>query len=191
MALCSAARTLQRRREVEKDRGKEIGLLYLASPGKSESVAPSMDSEGWPMFTTALYQFVGFTGVLRICSALYLLRPCAHDHCEPVTATLSGSLRIDYPGPPSVLRMRAGGGDLFHNDWQACQKMIQRNSSGPPFFSRLVSFLQVRVVANKTVNLVRFEYTLITFLAQDFVPAADAFQLRIVWQLYHMPAVGF
>ena len=46
VALCSAARTLQRGREVEKDRGKEIGLLYLASPGKSESVAPSMDSEG-------------------------------------------------------------------------------------------------------------------------------------------------
>jgi len=27
--------------------------------------------------------------------------------------------------------------------------------------------VEVRVVANKTVNLVRIEYTMITFLAQD------------------------
>ena len=90
-----------------------------------------------------------------------------------------------------MLRMQAGGGDLFHDVWQACQKMIQRNSTGPPFFSRLVSLVEVGVVANKTVNLVRIEYTVITLLAQDFVPAPDAFQLRIVWQLYVMPAVGF
>ena len=69
--------------------------------------------------------------------------------------------------------------------------MIKSNSTGPPFFSRLVSLVEVRVVANKTVNLVRIEYTMIIFLAQDFVPAADACQLRIVWQLYIMPAVGF
>ena len=87
--------------------------------------------------------------------------------------------------------MQAGGGDLFHDDWQACQKMIQRNSTGPPFFSRLVSLVEVRVVANKTVDVVRIEYTIVTFLAQDFVDAADALQLRIVWQLYVMPAVGF
>jgi len=30
-----------------------------------------------------------------------------------------------------------------------------------------VSLVEVRVVANKTVNLVRIEYTMITFLAQD------------------------
>jgi len=53
--------------------------------------------------------------------------------------------------------------------------MIQRNSTGPPFFSRMLSLVEVRVVANKAINFVRLEYTLITFLAQDFVPAADAF----------------
>jgi hypothetical protein len=87
--------------------------------------------------------------------------------------------------------MWAGCGDLFHDVWQTCQKMIQCNRTGPPFFCRLVSLVEVRVVANKTVNLVRIEYTMVTFLAQDFVAAADAFQLRIVWQLYVMPAVGF
>ena len=87
--------------------------------------------------------------------------------------------------------MRAGGGDLFHDDWQARQKMIQRNSTSPPFFSRLVSLVEMRVVANKAINFVRLEYTLITFLAQDFAPAADAFQLCIVWQVYAMPYVGF
>ena len=87
--------------------------------------------------------------------------------------------------------MRPGGGDLLHKVWQACQEIIQRNSSGPPFFSRLVSLVEVRVVANKAINFVRLEYTLITFLAQDFVPAADALQLRIIWQWYVMPAVGF
>ena len=69
--------------------------------------------------------------------------------------------------------------------------MIQCNNTSPPFFTRLVSLVEVRVVANKTVNLIRIEYTMVTFLAQDFVAAADAFQLRILWQLYMMPAVGF
>ena len=68
--------------------------------------------------------------------------------------------------------------------------MIQRHGTGPPFFSRLVSLIEVRLVANKTLHLVRVEYTSIILLAQDFVLAADAFQLRIVWQLYVMPAVG-
>ena len=74
-----------------------------------------------------------------------MLLLCAHDHCEPMTAGLSGSLRVHYPGPPLVLRMRTSGGDLFHDDWQARQKMIQRNSTGPPFFSRLVSLIDMRV----------------------------------------------
>ena len=87
--------------------------------------------------------------------------------------------------------MRAGGGDLFHDDWQARQKMIQRNSTCPPFFSRLVSLVEVRIVANKTVNLVRIECTILALLAQDFVAAADAFLLRIVRQLYVMPTVGY
>ena len=103
-----------------------------------------------------------------------MLLLCAHDHCEPMTAGLSGSLRVHYPGPPLVLRTRTSGGDLFHDDWQARQKMIQRNSTSPPFFSRLASLVEVRVVANKAINFVRLKYTLITFLAQDFVPAADA-----------------
>jgi hypothetical protein len=120
-----------------------------------------------------------------------MLLLCAHDHCEPVTTELSGSLRVHYPGPPLVLRMRTSGGDLFHDDWQARQKMIQRNSASPPFFSRLASLVEVRVVANKAINFLRLEYTLITFLAQDFVPAADALYLRIIWQWYVMPAVGF
>ena len=68
--------------------------------------------------------------------------------------------------------------------------MIQRNSTAPPFFSRLVSLVEVRVVANKTINLVRIEDTLIIFLAQEFVSTADALLLRIVWQLYVVPAVG-
>ena len=85
-----------------------------------------------------------------------------------MAARLAGSLRVYYPGPPSALRVRAGGGELFHGVWQACQKMIQRNSTGPPFFSRLMSLVKVRVMANKTVNLVRIEYTMIAFLAQDF-----------------------
>ncbi len=87
--------------------------------------------------------------------------------------------------------MQAGCGDLFHNVWQTCQKVIQCHSTGPPFFCRLLSLVEVRVVANKAVNLVPIEYTIVTFLAQDFVPAADAFQLSIVWQLYVMPAVSF
>ena len=69
--------------------------------------------------------------------------------------------------------------------------MIQRNGTGPPFFCRLVSLVEVRVVANKTVNPGRIGYTMVIFLAQDFVAAADGFQPRIVWQLYVMPAVGF
>ena len=68
--------------------------------------------------------------------------------------------------------------------------MIQRNSTAPPFFSRLMSLVEVRVVANKTINLVRIEDTLIIFLAQEFVSTADALLLRIVWQLYVVPAVG-
>ena len=68
--------------------------------------------------------------------------------------------------------------------------MIQRNSTAPPFFSRLVSLVEVRVVANKTINLVRIEDTLIIFLAQEFVSTADALLLRIVWQLYVVSAVG-
>ena len=103
-----------------------------------------------------------------------MLLLCAHEHCEPVTAELSGSLRVYYPGPPPVLRMQAGGGDVFHDDWQARQKMIQRNSTSPPFFGRLASLVEVRVAANKAINFVRLEYTLITFLAQDFVSAANA-----------------
>ena len=103
-----------------------------------------------------------------------MLLLCAHDHCEPVTAGLSGSLRVHYPAPPLVLRTRTSGGDLFHGNWQAREKMIHRNSASPPFFRRLVSLVEVRVVANKAINFVRLEYTLITFLAQDFVPAADA-----------------
>ena len=62
--------------------------------------------------------------------------------------------------------------------------MIECNSTGPPFFSRLMSLVEVRVVANKTVNFVRIEYTLIILFMQDFVSAADSFQLCIVWQLY-------
>ena len=69
--------------------------------------------------------------------------------------------------------------------------MIQRDSTGPPFFSRLVSLIKMRVVAHKTVNLVGIEYTMVIFLTQDFVTAVDAFQLRIVWQFYVMPAVSF
>ena len=69
--------------------------------------------------------------------------------------------------------------------------MIECNSTGPPFFSRLVSLVEVRVVANKTVNLVRIEYTILGLLAQGFVTAVDAFRLRIVWQLYVMPTVGY
>ena len=125
------------------------------------------------------------------CSALYLLRPCAHNHCEPVTANLSGSLRVYCPGSPSVLRMWAGCGDIFHNVWQTCQNIIQCNSTTPPLFSRLVCLVEVRVVANKTVNIIRIEHTMVTFLVQSGVAAADAFQLRIVWQLYVMPVVGF
>ena len=90
---------------------------------------------------------------------------CAHNHREPVTAWLSGSLRVHYPSSQSVLRMRAGGGDLFHEVWQACQKMIQRNSTSPPVFSRLTSLVKVRIVANKTINFVRLEYTIVTSLA--------------------------
>ena len=118
-------------------------------------------------------------------------RPCAHDHCEPVTAKLSGSLRVYCPNSPSVLRMWADCGDIFHYVWQTCQKMIQRNNTTPPLFTQCVSLVEVRVVANKTVNLIRIEYTMVTFFAQYFVVAADAFQLRIVWQLYVMPDVGF
>ena len=69
--------------------------------------------------------------------------------------------------------------------------MIQRNSTTPPFFSRVASLVEVRVAANKVINFVRLEYTLITFLAQDFVSAADALYLRLIWQWYVMPAVGF
>ena len=69
--------------------------------------------------------------------------------------------------------------------------MIQRHGTGPPFFSRMVSLVKVRVVANKTVNLVRIEYTILALLAQDFVAAADAFQLRLARQFYVMPTVGY
>ena len=69
--------------------------------------------------------------------------------------------------------------------------MIQRHGTCPPFFSRLVSLVKVRVVANDTVNLVRIEYTILALLAQGFVAAADAFRLCIVWQLYVMPTVGY
>ena len=120
-----------------------------------------------------------------------MLRLCAHHHCEQVIAKLSGGLCVYCPGLPSVLRMRACGGDLSHDVWQACQDMIQRNSTGPQFSSRLVTLAAERVVANKTVNFVVVEHALLIFLGQDFVPAADVFHLRIVLQLYVMLAVGF
>ncbi len=97
-----------------------------------------------------------------------------------MTAKLSGNLRVYCTGTSSVLRMWAGCGDIFHYVWQTCQKMIRCNSTTPPLFSRLVCLVEVRVVANETVNLIRIEYTMVTFLAQDFVAAADAFQLRIL-----------
>ena len=40
--------------------------------------------------------------------------------------------------------------------------MIQRQSTGPPFFRRLMSLVKVRVVANKTINFVALKYAIKT-----------------------------
>ena len=69
--------------------------------------------------------------------------------------------------------------------------MIQRHGTSPPFFGRLVSLDEVTLVANKSVNLVRIEHTIVIFLPQEFATADDAFQLCIVWQSYVIPIVGF
>ena len=72
-------------------------------------------------------------------------------------------------------------GGLFDDVWQACQKVIQRHSAGPPLFSRLVSLVEVSVMADKVVDFVRGGSTMVTSLVQDLVAAADAFQLSGVF----------
>jgi hypothetical protein len=69
--------------------------------------------------------------------------------------------------------------------------MIEGNGAAPPFLCRLVSLVEVSVVANQKVDLVGIKVAIVICLPQDFVPTVDAFQLRIIWQLYVMPAASF
>ena len=90
-----------------------------------------------------------------------------------------------------MLRVQAGCSDRFHSVWQASKKVIQRNSTSPPIFCGLWALIDVGVVTNQTIHFIRLKNTVVILLAQYFVAAANALALRIIWQLYLMPAIGF
>jgi hypothetical protein len=69
--------------------------------------------------------------------------------------------------------------------------MVNRDGAAPSFLCRSVSLVEMRVMANQTVDLVGIQYAVVISLVQYFVAAVDAFQLRIIWKLYAVPAVGF
>jgi hypothetical protein len=69
--------------------------------------------------------------------------------------------------------------------------MVNGDGAAPPFLCRLMPLIQTRVMAYRTIDLIRLQYAIVISHVQDFVAGLDAFQLRIVWKSYAVPAVCF
>ena len=47
----------------------------------------------------------------------------------------------------------------------ACQKVVECNGSGPPLLCGLAILIEMRIMANKTIDLVGLEYAIETILS--------------------------
>ena len=53
----------------------------------------------------------------------------------------------------------------MHAAWQACEEVVNSDGAAPPSLCRLVSLIKMGIVANKTIDLVGFQYAIVTAVA--------------------------
>ena len=67
--------------------------------------------------------------------------------------------------------------------------VVNRDGAAPPFLCCSLALVKLRIVSYKTVDLIAIQYAIVASHVQNLVAAVDAFQVRVIWEPYAMPAI--
>jgi hypothetical protein len=63
-----------------------------------------------------------------------------------------------------MLLLRCSSSEVLYDAWKPQHKVIQGHGARPPFFCRLLSLVEMGVMANKAIHFIRIQDAIVIFL---------------------------